>query len=117
MEKEQWEKRRALYDRLIDTHPGIERKGKTMPYTSVNGHMFSQLNKAGEIGIRLSKEDGERFMQQYGTAEFRSYGAVMRGYVLVPDSLVEDPKTFGPWLSAAWDYAKSLKPKESKSKK
>lgn len=43
-----WTERLAFYDKLIDTNPNFERKGKTMPYTSVNGHMFSQLNKAGE---------------------------------------------------------------------
>lgn len=117
MEKDLWEKRLALYDGLIGTNPEIERKGKTMPYTSVNGHMFSQLNKAGEIGLRLSEEDREHFVQEYGTEVFRSYGAVMKGYVLVPDVLVNDPETFGHWLRAAWEYAKSLKPKGSTSKK
>lgn len=29
-----------LYDKLIDTHPEIERKGVTSPYTSVNGPTY-----------------------------------------------------------------------------
>lgn len=29
-----------LYDALVATHPDIERKGKSSPYTSVNGNMF-----------------------------------------------------------------------------
>ena len=37
--------RLELYERLVATLPGIERKGATMPYTSVNGHMFSYLSK------------------------------------------------------------------------
>ncbi len=45
-----YEERRDLYDQLIARCPRIERKGKTMPYTSANGYMFSLLNKAGEIG-------------------------------------------------------------------
>jgi len=44
-----------------------------MPYTSVNGHMFSQLNKAGELGIRFSKE-GEQFMEEHQTTVFKSMG-------------------------------------------
>jgi len=32
-----------LYEQLVATRPGVERKGKTMPYTSSNGHMFSFL--------------------------------------------------------------------------
>jgi hypothetical protein len=37
----------ALYEKLVATNPGVERKGATMPYTSVNGHMFSLLTKEG----------------------------------------------------------------------
>ena len=44
------------YDELLSKCPDIDRKGKSMPYTSANGHMFSQVNKAGELGIRFSKE-------------------------------------------------------------
>jgi hypothetical protein len=51
------EERLALYDRLVSKRPEIERKGKTVPHTSANGYMFSLVNKAGEIGIRFSKED------------------------------------------------------------
>ena len=35
----------ASYEALVATGPGVERKGKTMPYTSVNGHMFSFLGE------------------------------------------------------------------------
>jgi hypothetical protein len=45
-----------LYNKLIAKCPGIERKGKNNPYTSVNGHMFSLINKDGELGMRFSKE-------------------------------------------------------------
>ena len=45
---------------------GLERKGKTMPYTSSNGHMFSLINKDDELGIRLSKEDTATFDSKYG---------------------------------------------------
>lgn len=79
MNNDMWKEKLKFYDRLIEMNPNFERKGKTVPYTSVNGHMFSQLNKAGEIGIRLSKEDGERFMKEHQTTVFKSYGSVMRG--------------------------------------
>ncbi len=109
-----WKDKLELYDKLIDTHPDFERKGKTMPYTSVNGHMFSQLNKAGEIGIRLSKEEGERFMQEHQTSVFKSYGAVMRGYVLVPEKLLENPELLSSYLNDSYNYVKSLEPKTPK---
>jgi len=34
-----------LYERVVATVPGVERKGATIPYTSLNGHMFSYLGK------------------------------------------------------------------------
>jgi len=48
-----YDQKLALYEALIATHPKIERKGKSNPYTSVNGHMFSYLSKEGELGLRL----------------------------------------------------------------
>lgn len=48
--------RLELYDRLIAAHPGLERKGAGLPYTSVNGHMFSFLSQAGALGLRLPEE-------------------------------------------------------------
>ncbi|WP_074405701.1 hypothetical protein [Aquimarina megaterium] len=109
-----WKERLAFYDKLIATNPNFDRKGKTMPYTSVNGHMFSQLNKAGEIGIRLSKQQGALFMQEHQTTVFKSYGAVMKEYVLVPEKLMEDFELLSSYLHDSYTYAKSLKPKSTK---
>ncbi len=36
-----WEEKLNIYDELVARCPRFERKGKTMPYTSANGHMFS----------------------------------------------------------------------------
>ena len=55
-----WNTTLKRYDELVDQISEFDRKGKTMPYTSANGHMFSLLNKDGELGIRLSKEEGEQ---------------------------------------------------------
>ena len=35
------------YDKIIEIIPGIERKGLNLPYTSLNGNMFSWLDKEG----------------------------------------------------------------------
>lgn len=48
------------YDSLL-LNAGFNRKGKTMPYTSHNGHMFTLYNKAGEMGIRFSKEKQKEY--------------------------------------------------------
>ena len=74
-----------LYDKIISKSKGFKRKGKTMFFTSSNGYMFSQLNKAGEIGLRLSKEDTKEFGLNYELKPFLSYGAKMREYVKIPE--------------------------------
>jgi hypothetical protein len=108
------EKRLKLYNQLIADNPSFERKGKTMPYTSANGYMFSQLNKDNEIGIRLSKESGRKFMEKHQTGEFRSYGAVMRDYVLVPEHLYSDMELLSKYLEESYQHVMSLKPNTSK---
>jgi len=50
------EEQLKIYDELVSMCARFESKGKTMPYTSANGHMFSLFNKADEIGIRFSKD-------------------------------------------------------------
>ena len=106
-----WEERLAFFDKLIGMNPNFERKGKTMPYTSANGHMFSLLNKDGEIGIRLSKEAGERFMEQHNTTRFKSHGAFMRGYVLIPERLYDDLDLLNKTLQEGYEYVLTLEPK------
>ncbi|MHA2027134.1 MAG: TfoX/Sxy family protein [Candidatus Thorarchaeota archaeon] len=105
-----------LYENLIDTHPDIERKGKTMPYTSHNGHMFSLLSKDGQLGLRLSKEEREAFVKRYNSKPFVQYGATMKEYVTVPDSLLEKTDELKKYLELSFEYVKTLKPKKSKKK-
>ena len=99
-----------IYEAAIDL-AGLVRKGKTMPYTSANGYMFSQLNKADELGVRLSKADTTTFDLKYGAKPFMSYGARMREYVLIPDELLGDTKTLSEFLRKGYDYVTSLPPK------
>lgn len=105
-----------LYDRLIDTHPDIERKGVSMPYTSLNGHMYTYLSKTGSLGIRLPKEERERFLEKYNTTLYESHGAIMKEYVTVPDELLRNTEELKQYLDISYEYVKTLKPKPSKKK-
>lgn len=100
-----------IYDEVIALCPGIERKGKTMPYTSDNGHMFSQVNKDGELGIRFSKETQKKYLEELSTDLFRSYGAVMHGYIVIPNEYLMDPVKLKELLTESHDYVLSLDPK------
>lgn len=106
-----WEEKLALYDQLVAKCPRFDRKGKTVPYTSANGHMFSLLNKDGELGFRFSKEVQEKYIQEFGTTIFKSHGAVMKGYVLIPDKMLEDLDKLSKYLNESYDYVMTLKPK------
>jgi hypothetical protein len=105
-----------LFDQLIATNPDIERKGKTNPYTSHNGHMFSHLSKTGTLGLRLPKEDRDTFLEKYNTTLYESYGAIMKEYVTVPDELLENTAELKPYLDISYEYIQTLKPKPSKKK-
>ena len=82
-----------------------------MPYTSANGYMFSLLNKAGELGIRFSKEVQEEYIQEWASTTFISYGATMKGYVLIPEDLLSDLDQLAVYLNESYDYVMSLDPK------
>jgi len=106
-----WENSLELYDELVALCPRFERKGKTGPYTSANGHMFSFLNKDAELGFRFSKEVQEKYMQEWDTTYFKSHGATMKGYVLIPESMMNDLDTLANYLNESYDYVMSLDPK------
>ncbi|MCB0643736.1 MAG: TfoX/Sxy family protein [Phaeodactylibacter sp.] len=106
-----WEEKLKRYDALVAKCPRFERKGKSMPYTSANGHMFSLLNKAGELGIRFDHAQQEAYLATWNSTLFTSHGANMRGYVLVPEALFQDMDQLAQYLNESYDYVMSLPPK------
>lgn len=116
MDKKKWQEKLNVYDELVAKVDGLERLGKTMPYTSANTYMFSLFNKAGEVGIRLSKEMQKDFIEKYDSGPYKSYGATMKDYVLVPDSMLDDLDTVATWLKAGKEYVESLPPQPRKKK-
>jgi len=103
--------KKERYDKLVALCPRFERKGKNNFYTSANGHMFSQLNKDGELGIRFSKEVQKKYMSELDTGPFKSYGAVMNGYILIPEEMWNDLEVLAGYLDESYDYVISLEPK------
>ena len=103
-----------LYDQLIAAHPDIERKGKTMPYTSLNGHMFSFLSKDAHMGLRLPADEREKFLRDYDTELMEQYGSIMKEYVKVPDELLSDTDKLSEYLQISFEYVSTLKPKPTK---
>ena len=103
--------KRAVYKEAVSRCDGFELRGKTVPYTAVHGHMFSQLNQDGELGIRFPEEVLDERIAELGTGPFTSYGAVMNGYARMPDDLWDDPDALTRWLTESFEYASTLAPK------
>ncbi len=106
-----WEEKLKIYDDLVARCPRFERKGKTVPYTSANGHMFSTLNKDGELGIRFSKEVQKKYIEEWDSSLFKSYNSIMHGYVLIPDRMLGDLDRLAKYLDESYDYVMSLETK------
>ena len=111
------EEKKALYDDLLETHPEVERKGKNLLYTSVNGHMFTVFSTEAMLVMRLPKDEREAFCEKFETEILKSYGHNMPEYVTVPDDLLEDTEALAPYLAMSYDYVSSLKPKPTKKSK
>jgi len=111
-----YEQNLALFEKLVATNPKVERKGATMPYTSLNGHMFSLLTKDGYLIIRLAPADQEAFLKKYKTKVPVQYGAVMKEYVEVPDALLKKTDELRKYFDLSHAYVSSLKPKATKKK-
>lgn len=107
----------AKYRAVVDAHPDAELKGAKNPYTSLNGHMTSFLDADGSMGLRLSSADRDEFIAAYDTAIAEQYGRKMKEFVVVPDSLLDDPDALGPWFARSREWVATLKPKPTTKKK
>ena len=88
-----------------------------MPYTSVNGHMFSFVSKEGEMGLRLPTEELELFIDKHQSTQMEQHGRLMKEYVVIPAGMLQNTEELFPYLEKSFDYVSSLKPKATKKKK
>ena len=106
------------YTKYIEEWGKVERKGKSMPYTSLNGHMFTFIDKKNEyLAIRLSAESKAAFNIKHKMGDVIQHNSVMNGYVEIPKEMFADKVAVFKMLDQSYDYIGSLKPKPSKKKK
>jgi TfoX/Sxy family transcriptional regulator of competence genes len=115
-EAEKYAENLALYEKLVATNPQVARKGATMPYTSLNGYMFSLLTKEGWLALRLPSDVREAFLKKYKTKLCVQYGTVMKEYVEVPDTLLKRTTELRKFFDLSYAYVTSLKPKATSRK-
>jgi hypothetical protein len=106
-----------LYGKLVATNPAVERKGAAVPYTSLNGHMFSYLTKSGALALRLPEKEREEFLRKYRAKLCEAYGVVQKEYVEVPGALLKKTQELKKYFDLSIAYVGSLKPKATAKKK
>jgi hypothetical protein len=112
------EEKVELYNKLVALHPDAVRKGATIPYTSLNGHMYSFITKEDVVALRLPADERIKFLDKYKTKLVEQYGIVQKEYVVVPDSLLEKTNELKLYFDISYKYISALKPKATtKSKK
>ncbi len=103
------------YDALLAAFD-TPRKGAKNAYTSLNGNMFSYLEKDGALALRMGKEARDAFIERYNASLAVAYNAVMKEYVVVPVEMLLDIDAVSPYFEESLAYVKSLKAKPTKKK-
>src|SRR5215831_7804620 len=109
----EYEQAKARYAELVATVRDAELKGAKMPYTSMNGNMYSYLGENG-VALRLPADEREKFLAKYHTTLYHAYGVVQKEYVTVPAELLAETDELAPYFRLSYDYAMTLKPKPTK---
>jgi TfoX/Sxy family transcriptional regulator of competence genes len=104
--------KRTRYEAIVATIPGLKCKGATMPYTAVNGHMFSFLTQDGSLALRLPLQTREAFLRKFKTTLVEAHGTVMKEYVAVPDALWQTVDEMKLYFDLSYQYVQTLKPKK-----
>lgn len=106
-----------IFQALVAEHEGLAVKGKATVYTAMNGNMFSFIDPNGLLAIRLSKQDKAAFEAEHGTGDVIQYNSVMRGYVPVPEAMLEDGEAMRALFAKSVANARALPAKPTTKKK
>lgn len=105
----------AAFEVMISGIPGVVQKGAAIPYVAINGNMYASISRADVIGLRLSRDDRDEFLDTYHHGLFEAFpGHYQREYVAVPSSMYADPEALRLWFRRSYAYASALKPKATK---
>lgn len=104
----------AAFDRMIAGVPGVERKGASLPYVSINGNMYAAISKDDVIGLRLSEADLSEFLNAHGTQLFEGVpGHFLKEYAAIPATILWNTEFLQRWFRRSHAYASKLKPKKT----
>ncbi len=103
-----------LYSLVVARTDNVDLKGATMPYTSLNGHMTSFLDRTGSVGLRLAPDDRRRFIDQYQTEIAEQHGSQMKEFVVMSELLLGNTGGVGDWFDKGVAWVATLDPKGTK---
>lgn len=95
-------------------HDGIRVKGKKTPYTAINGNMFAFISAEGEICRRFGEAARAGLAAEWGTSNVRQHGAVIRGYVAVPETVAGDGAALADIFARSLTHAQTLPAKPTR---
>ena len=101
----------ALFDRVVPADPDVRRRKMFgWPSAVVGGNMFAALHRDAFI-LRLPPDE-LREVEGLGGRPFEPMpGRPMRGYVVVPEPLLDDEAELSRWVGRALTFGRSLPPK------
>jgi hypothetical protein len=100
-----------IYEILVASVEGVERKGAAIPYTSRNGHMTYFIDEQGEVSIRLDEASRAEFIERYESRISEQHGAQMKEFVVIPSDLLERQDEIRDWFVRSWQWVGSKEPK------
>jgi hypothetical protein len=108
----------AAFGEALDRFPdAVRRPMFGYPAAFVNGNMWTGLFQTRWV-IRLPDADRDELLGIEGAAAFEPMpGRSMRGYAVLPRSVLADPVVLNGWLERAWTAALALPPKEAGARK
>ena len=92
----------------------IHKKLFGYPACYINGNLFTSLY-AKNMMVRLPEDKRKTLLEEPDTHMFEPMpGRPMREYVVLSQTILNDPKELRRWLDASIAYAKTLPPKVKK---
>lgn len=106
----------SVFESVVPGPPAVQRKMFGYPASFVNGNMFLGLFQDSMI-LRLSEDHRRELIKIKGAKIFEPMaGRPMKEYVVVPPTMLRDKALLSSWVSKAFAYGTSLRPKPKRAK-
>ena len=81
------------------------------------GNMVVGAMKSGELMLRVGPDLHEQAAARSGAAAMVQGGREMKGFIIVANDAVEDDEALEDAIAFAWDFVKTLPPKDERPAK